>query len=314
MPLPHALRSVPRFLYELLPLLGLLLGAQLAVAVDWEDPKIYEQAAVRDLVAMVNDAARLFEKQGEAALNEFGEPGSRWLRDDRSVVIYDTDGRCLFDPTQPARAGKRFLGFRDLLGRPVMRWLVEIGSDGSPPFGWVHFFSPPPGAILPTWKSTYAVAVNAPDGNRYVIASGLYNIQPETPFVIDLVDRAVALIEQRGKDAAAVLVDQSSPYNFLGLYVYVISRDGRLVIDPAFPGSRGRNALDYQDAVGHAFVRDALERLEDAETAWVTYMWPNPGQSAPTKRLLYARRAQVGDEVYLVGSDTAVSHPIWLRY
>jgi len=301
---------------SVLSLSVLFLCARLAIAADWQDPGIYEQAAVRDLVTLVNDAAQLVERQGQAAFTEFSKPGSRWLKDDRYLFIYNTDGRCLFHPMQPAHVGKNLIDFEDVLGKPVLRWLVGIGLDQAQSAGWVHYFSPPPNALLPIWKSTYAVAVTTPEGERLVLASGLYNIRPEMVFLTDLVDRAVALIEQQGKDAFAVLADESSAYNLLGLYVYVISHSGKLVVDPAFPGGSTRHALTYRDAVGHDFVRDAMERLDEAAdgAVWVTYMWPEPGQSAPSKQLLYARRAQLGDEVYLVGSDMAVSHPIWLRY
>lgn len=309
-----SVQRASRFPRRLLLLCGLLVWARLTVAADWQDPSIYQQAAVRDLVAMVNGAALLFEQQGEAAFSEFAKPGSRWFKGERYVFIYDTDGRCLFHPAQPERVGQNFLDFKDVLGRPVLRWLVAIGLDQTTPYGWIHYFWPPPDALLPVWKSAYAVAVTAPDGKRYVLSSGLYNLRPEAPFLTDLVDRSVALIEQRGPDAFAELADESSAHNLLGLYVYVISRSGALVVDPAFPDGSSRNALNYRDAVGHAFIRDAFERLDEDEATWVTYMWPEPGQSVPSKKVLYARRVQVGDEVYLVGSDMFLSHPIWLRY
>jgi hypothetical protein len=45
----------------------------------------------------------------------------------------------------------------------------------------------------------------------------------------------------------------------------------------------------------------------------VQYLWPKPGSSTPSRRLIYVRKVKVGDEVFIVGSDFFLATPIWLR-
>ncbi len=56
-----------------------------------------------------------------------------------------------------------------------------------------------------------------------------------------------------------------------------------------------------------------IEMLKDADSAWLQYMWPKPGASLPSRKLVYARKVKVGDEFLIVGSEFFVATPIWMR-
>jgi hypothetical protein len=45
----------------------------------------------------------------------------------------------------------------------------------------------------------------------------------------------------------------------------------------------------------------------------VQYLWPKPGGSAPSRKLIYVRKVTVDGEVFVVGSDFFLATPIWLR-
>jgi Cache domain len=304
---------VPGFVWGLLVLLALA-GPDLSLAGNRQDPSVYEYKATRDLVAMVNDAADLFAVKGKAAFADFARPGSQWLRGNRYIFVYDLNGVCVFHPIDPQLVGKNLMGLKDDLGKPLIRWMVEIAKNPIKPYGWIHYLWPPPQTLFPLWKSSYVVGVRSPDGKRYFLGSGLYNMPMEKRFLVNLVDRAADLIAQNGVMAFPTLRDKASPYNLLGNYVYVFSPQGDLMVDPAFPPEGRRNALDYQDAVGHFFIRDLIDRLAHSDSAWVTYMWPKPGEANPSKKLMYARRLKMDGKTYLVGSDMYLSHPIWLHF
>lgn len=85
------------------------------------------------------------------------------------------------------------------------------------------------------------------------------------------------------------------------------------MIDPAFPNMTGRSVIEFQDAVGFFAFKNVLEKLEHADEAWVQYLWPKPGSSTPSRKLIYARKVKVGEEVFIVGSDFFLATPIWLR-
>jgi hypothetical protein len=64
---------------------------------------------------------------------------------------------------------------------------------------------------------------------------------------------------------------------------------------------------------GFFAFKSALKKLESADDAWVQYLWPKPGASAPSRKLIYVRKVKVGGEVFIVGSDFFLATPIWLR-
>jgi signal transduction histidine kinase len=71
--------------------------------------------------------------------------------------------------------------------------------------------------------------------------------------------------------------------------------------------------VEFQDAVGFFAFKNALKKLENADEAWVQYLWAKPGSSTPSRKLIYVRKVKVGDEVFIVGSDFFLATPIWLR-
>lgn len=292
----------------------ILLCPLAATAGRFQDPSVYRHEPARELVATVNRAADLLAEKGQAAFEEFAQPDSPWMHGERFLFVFGEDGTCLFHPEHPAYLGKNVLNAKDAQGRPMVRWLIETASHPDRPYGWVHYFSPPPEALFPSWKSSYVVGVRGPEGRLYALGSGLYDMPVEKQFVVDLVDRAADLIERQGEQAFQVLHEEASRYNLLGTYVYVFTMDGKTKVDPAYPTDGERSALDYKDATGHYFVRDAINRLGKQERAWIMYMWPRPGQAAPSRKLMFARRVEAGGETYLVGSDLYLSHPIWLRF
>jgi signal transduction histidine kinase len=257
----------------------------------------------------------LFAKKGEAAFQEFSRPGSRWWQGQRYIFLYDMSGVCVFHPAEPELVGKNLLGFTDILGRPVIKWIVGIAGDRDKPYGWVHYLWPPPQSLFPRWKCTYVVGVRSPRGKLYVLGSGLYNMLLEKRFIVNLVNRAAALIKKEGEKSFPALRDKANRLSFHETYVYVFTPNGELKVDPAFPPGDKRNALGYKDAVGHYFVRAVIQRLKVRNTAWVMYMWPKPGERQPSKKLMFARRVQVdGGRTYIVGSDLFLASPIWLHF
>lgn len=296
-----------------LVLLGTLVWLVPAVGA-YQDPKVYHYRETRNLVAMVNNAAQLVAQKGEAAFQEFAQRGSRWFSGDRYIFIYDTNGVCVFHPTIPSHVGRSLLNTTDILGKPMVKWFVQIVQRTQRPYGWVYYHQPPPNSLFPLWKSTYVVGVRSPSGKLYAVCSGLYNMRIERQFITDLVDRAANLIERQGTQAFALLKDEAGPYIFDGTYVFVLKPNGQMVLDPAFPNGPERNALDFTDVKGRPFIRQILKKIEGQETAYGVYMWHKPGSNSPSKKLMFLRRVEVQRQTYYVGSDFFLSSPIWLRY
>jgi hypothetical protein len=89
--------------------------------------------------------------------------------------------------------------------------------------------------------------------------------------------------------------------------------DGRSLVDPAYPTNTGRDLSRFRDAVGMYVVREMIEKLKKTESAWVQYMWPKPGASLPSRKLVYVRKVRIGDEFLMVGAEYFLATPIWMR-
>ena len=60
-------------------------------------------------------------------------------------------------------------------------------------------------------------------------------------------------------------------------------------------------------------MQQILEKLKNADEAWVQYLWPKPGSSLPSRKLVYVRKARAGDDTFIVGSDFFLATPIWMK-
>jgi signal transduction histidine kinase len=262
----------------------------------------YEYAETRAVVALVNDAAQLVERDGEGAFAALRAPGSRWRQHDSYVFVLDPAGNMLVHP-DPALEGKNDLALKDIDGRPIVRGLINAATAvPDKPEGWYHYRWPVPGAILPRWKSTYVRLVRAPGGRRYIVGSGMYDDRMERAFVIDMVKDAVARIEQRGEAAFPLFRDPTGPFLAKDAYVFVVDPRGVEVVNPAFPNLEGRPLLDVKDTQGKKLVREMFAVVRTGRPGWVDYMWPKPGDSLSTRKSTFVSPAKVGNTWYLVGA------------
>lgn len=266
------------------------------------DEQVYEHRETRELVALVNDAAERIETQGEAAFDEFRRPNSRWRHEETYVFVLDPRGKMRVH-LDPDMEGKNQLNLKDVDGRPIIRGLLDAATAlSAKPGGWYHYQWPVPGGLLPRWKSTYVRLVEAPSGDRYVVGSGMYDDRMEKSFVVDLVDRAVAKIEADGRAAFPLFHDPAGPFIAKDAYVFVVEPSGVEVVNPAFPNLEGRNLLNLKDSQGKAIVSEMFDVVETRGSGWVEFMWPKPGDSVPTQKSAYVKKARVGDGWLLVGS------------
>jgi signal transduction histidine kinase len=299
--------------------IGLLAGATLlwapALARAGDKLSLYAYSDTRALVSLVEEAARLMERDGEQAFQQFAVKGSKWLNGDIYFFVYLVDGTCVFHPITPELVGKNVLDLRDLNGKPIIQNIVDIGKKpGNDASGWVFYLWENQIQLTPMWKSTYVRKVVAPSGKTYVVGSGLYDIKVERVFIEERVNRAADLLKAEGKAAAfKQFQDPASPFFFLNSYIFVLNDKGETMVDPAFPMLAGRNLSDFQDAVGFHAIKEVLQKLETADAAWVQYLWLKPGSPMPSRKLLYARKLTIGDQTLIVGSDFFVATPIWMR-
>jgi signal transduction histidine kinase len=293
---------------------ALLLSAIVSAAAD-DRLSLYAYRDTRSLVALVEEAATLLEQKGEQAFKELGQKDSKWFNDDYYFFVYALDGTCLFHPITPELIGQNVMALQDINGKPIVRLITDIGRKTEKnASGWVFYLWQNRTQLTPSWKSTYVRKVAGPDGRTYAIGSGSFTVRVEKLFVEERVRLAADLLRSAGKETAfKQFRDPRTPFVFLDSFIFVLDENGRTLVDPAFPTMTGRDLSEFTDAVGFRPIKEVLSKLAQADEAWVQYLWPKPGSSVTSRKLVHVRKVTVGGETLIVGSDFFLATPIWMK-
>ncbi len=296
-------RAIPCL--TLLSLLALSAGGQTGQAPAGEPvkpakPSELEHQASRDLVDFVTRAAALVGEKGVAACEAFKEEGGEWLEDERYVFVLDMAGQAVCHPN-PSLEGRDLSELRDPDGKPIMQLILRQLERGASD-GWVHYLWPRPGKTVLTWKSTYVREAAAPDGAAMVVGAGAYGLKMEKAFVVDRVTEAAELIEARGKAAFDVLRDKAGGFRFYDAYVFVMSTEGVMLVNPPSPELEGTSVLEVEDENGVRPGVEMLKVLAATEEGWVSYLWPRPGDQRASRKEAFVRKVKAGGEELVVGA------------
>jgi len=254
-----------------------------------------------ELMTFVRQAATVLAKEGQKAYPEFRRKGSKWFGDDTYLFVWTMDGTRVFHAANPASEGQNVSDMKDVLGRPIGQAFLDAASSPSGE-GWVHYMYPEPGDIFPAWKSTFVKRVTFPSGKKYLVGCGIYNMQMDAAFIEDLVNRAAALVRQRGPAAFGELRDKTGPFVFMDTYVFVDTPDGTEMVNAGQPSLEGKNVMDLRDVKGKAVAREFIAAAMKDGSAWVEYYWYRPGQNTQALKRAFVRKVQSGSDTYIVGS------------
>jgi signal transduction histidine kinase len=254
-----------------------------------------------ELMTLVRDAAAVFEHQGEQAYAEFRKPGTKWFHDDVYFFVLAMDGTRVFQAPDPTMEGLNARDLKDIHGRRIGQMVLDVTASRTGE-GWSHYMFPEPGGLFPMWKSVFSKRVTFPSGKEHIIGSGIYNMQMDRTLITDVVDRAAALIVERGKGAFGPLRDRRGPFVFMDTYVFVETPDGTELVNPAQPSLEGRNLIGLRDLKGKLAVRDEIAAAMTDGSAWVDLYWYKPGQNRPARKQTFVRKVQSGQDTYIVGS------------
>jgi signal transduction histidine kinase len=106
----------------------------------------------------------------------------------------------------------------------------------------------------------------------------------------DLVDRAAALVEQRGRAAAfAEFRKRDSEWWFGDTYLFVYDDHLNVLLNPAFPKREGTNPHGGKDANGKMFHGAFLKTVQTRGAGWVDYLFPKPGQTQRSHKWSYVK-------------------------
>jgi len=262
----------------------------------------YTYQETKDLVALVDAAAAAIRQQGETVFADFRKEGSRWYKGDHYIFVWDMEGNRYVYPPDIEHEKGNMLNLKDVGGKPIGRMIVEAAQNKKG-WGWVHYQWNKPHELEPRWKSTYIVKAAAPSGNEYLVGSGIYQSRMEKAFIIEEVEAAAALLQKEGRGTFAVLRDPTSRFYFHDTYVFVITKNGVELVNPAFPGLEGRNIWDMKDVKGNFLVQELIKQALEYENGWITYYWPKPdAPQEPVEKLSFVKKVTVDGQIMVVGA------------
>lgn len=126
------------------------------------------------IIAKVNEACALLEKDGPASFPKFSGKGSAFIHEGTYIWIHSlADSEMLVHPIKYKMVGNKLIGLKDTNGKRffvVMNDLVREKGEG-----WVEYAWPKPGTQESVRKISFVKKCKMANGVEVVIGSGIYN-------------------------------------------------------------------------------------------------------------------------------------------
>ena len=121
-----------------------------------------------------------------------------------------------------------------------------------------------------------------------------------------LVNRAAEVLEEQGARAFGAFRRKGGGWRYGDVYLFVFDLRGIVLFNAARPDREGRDLLYERDADGKQFHRDLVEVVRTSGSGWVDYMFPKPGQAAPSVKWSYVCATHVDGVESLIGAGVYV--------
>ncbi len=117
----------------------------------------------------VKKAIAFYKEAGaEKAFKEFNNPKGKFTRGDLYIIVYDLDGKCLAQGSDPAAVGKNRMDLKDADGKMIVKDRIEIAKTKGK--GWQNYKW-----ANPATKNVEAKTVYVEKVGKYVFACGAYS-------------------------------------------------------------------------------------------------------------------------------------------
>ncbi len=117
-----------------------------------------------------------------------------------------------------------------------------------------------------------------------------------TKKIVSMLDRAVAEIELKGRDAFPQFRVKGSEWFEGEMYLFIYTMDGVNIFHPVQKHLEGKNLYDLKDINGRPLIQHLINKAEKGG-GWVHYMWTRPGEFIPTWKSGYVKKAIMPDGV-----------------
>ncbi len=117
---------------------------------------------------------------------------------------------------------------------------------------------------------------------------------------------AAAMINAKGLDEGIKEINnKTGKFVWKDTYVFLMDLDGKMLAHPMSPGLIGKNLLETKDkgTPGKLLFKEFVDLAKGKGEGWVEYMWANPGDPAPRKKISFIYRVP--------GKDLLVGAGIW---
>jgi len=118
----------------------------------------------------------------------------------------------------------------------------------------------------------------------------------------DVVNRAAALVDQRGLAAFAEFRKRDSEWWFGNTYLFAYDDHLNVLLNPAFPKREGTNPHGERDINGKMFHDEFLKVVQTKGAGWVDYMFPKPGQTQPSHKWSYVKGFKFDGTAGVIGA------------
>ncbi|MCC7557208.1 MAG: cache domain-containing protein [Methanobacteriaceae archaeon] len=117
--------------------------------------------------------------------------------------------------------------------------------------------------------------------------------------LVSNVNAAVKLVETKGE---ASFPEFYTDKWFKGdEYIFIWQLNGIRVVYPPDPAGVNKNMTDLKDYTNKPIGKLFIETAQKGE-GWVEYIWPKPGETTPSTKITFIKKAVYGNQTYLVGS------------
>jgi signal transduction histidine kinase len=117
---------------------------------------------------------------------------------------------------------------------------------------------------------------------------------------------AAAMINEKGLDAAIKEINnKQGKFVWKDSYVFLMDFDGKMLAHPMSPALIGQNVIDRKDKgePGKLLFKEFVDLAKTKGAGWSGYMWANPGDPKPKKKISYIYRVP--------GKDLLTGAGIW---
>lgn len=152
---------------SLFSVLSVVMWSSVALAAS-NVPKSNTHAAIK---TYVQHAAKYVAKHGPSC-DTF--KGKDWTSGDYYIFVDDPAGKTLCHPNA-SLIGKDSDAILDVNGKSIGKSIRAAAAKKGG--GWAEYMWPRPGSDKPVQKSTFAMHVKAPDGKRYTVGAGGYEVK-----------------------------------------------------------------------------------------------------------------------------------------